>query len=112
MQNQQAIAIYDQMVNNVSEEEIKRVNSRIGNMCKGALKKVWGSVVVLVDTMNDKKVSWGIKAIAIGALLYTVSPADAIPDIIPILGLTDDAAIIGIAITTLGKAVSKYKTSH
>jgi uncharacterized membrane protein YkvA (DUF1232 family) len=41
------------------------------------------------------------KSIMIGALAYLVSPVDAIPDIIPIVGLTDDAAIITGAIATV-----------
>ena len=48
---------------------------------------------------NDKKV----KAIAIGALLYLIFPLDAIPDIIPALGLTDDVAVITVAISNLTK---------
>ena len=34
------------------------------------------------------------KAIIIGALGYMISPLDAIPDAIPIAGLTDDLAVL------------------
>ncbi|WP_195534128.1 YkvA family protein [Bacteroides finegoldii] len=54
----------------------------------------------------------GAKTIAIGALLYAVSPIDALPDIVPILGLTDDAAVITAAVTALGSALNKYKQTH
>jgi uncharacterized membrane protein YkvA (DUF1232 family) len=34
----------------------------------------------------------------IGALAYFVMPADAIPDVLPVLGFTDDAAVLAAAI--------------
>ena len=108
MENEKAIEIYNEMKNNASEEDVTKINNKIGKMCKGALKKVWGHVVALVKLLNDKDAAWAPKVIAIGALLYVVSPIDAIPDIIPILGLTDDAAIIGTAVSALGMALNKY----
>ena len=47
--------------------------------------------------------------IAIGALFYFVNPIDAIPDIIPLVGFTDDAAIALTAITLLKKDKSITK---
>ncbi len=38
-----------------------------------------------------------VKAILIGALAYFILPADIIPDIIPGLGFTDDAAVFWAA---------------
>jgi uncharacterized membrane protein YkvA (DUF1232 family) len=45
-----------------------------------------------------------VKTALIGALAYFVLPADAIPDVLPVLGFTDDAAILATAI--------KLVTSH
>ncbi len=101
--------LYNNMKDNASEKDIHTINSKLGKMCKGALQNVWQNVISLSKMMNDNKVAWGGKAIAIGALLYTVSPVDAIPDIIPLLGLTDDAAIITTAVTFLGTALRKYR---
>ncbi len=41
------------------------------------------------------------KSIIIGALIYLISPVDAIPDIIPIAGLSDDIAVISGALATV-----------
>lgn len=40
-----------------------------------------------------------IKAGIIGALGYLISPIDLLPDLIPVVGYTDDAAAIALAIT-------------
>ena len=45
-----------------------------------------------------------MKAALIGALAYFVLPADAVPDVLPLVGYTDDAAVLAAAI--------KFVTSH
>ena len=39
-----------------------------------------------------------VKASLIGALAYFVLPTDVIPDVLPVLGFTDDAAVLATAI--------------
>ena len=39
-----------------------------------------------------------MKATLVGALAYFVLPADVIPDVLPVLGFTDDAAVLTTAI--------------
>ena len=45
-----------------------------------------------------------VKTALIGALAYFVLPMDAIPDILPVLGFADDAAVLATAV--------KMVTSH
>jgi uncharacterized membrane protein YkvA (DUF1232 family) len=35
-----------------------------------------------------------VRAVLLGALAYFVLPLDAVPDVLPVLGLTDDAAVL------------------
>lgn len=47
--------------------------------------------------------------ILVGAIIYVVSPLDAIPDVIPILGWTDDAGVVALAVKSLSDVISAYK---
>lgn len=40
---------------------------------------------------------WHVKLLMVGTVLYLLSPMDLIPDMIPILGITDDLAILVIS---------------
>ncbi len=50
-------------------------------------------------------------AILIGVIAYVVMPLDAIPDIIPIIGLSDDAALVSWAISQFADVMKKYEDS-
>jgi uncharacterized membrane protein YkvA (DUF1232 family) len=41
------------------------------------------------------------KAVAIGALGYFILPVDALPDIAPVIGYTDDLGVLGLALATI-----------
>ena len=46
----------------------------------------------------DRDTPFQVKAALIGALAYFVLPFDAMPDIMPLLGFADDAAILATAL--------------
>jgi len=52
----------------------------------------------------DRQTPLRVKAVLLGAIAYFVLPDDVIPDWIPMLGYTDDAAVLATAI--------KLVTSH
>ena len=54
---------------------------------------------------NDTPV-WA-KAVIVGALAYFILPTDAIPDIIPGAGYTDDLGALAAALTTLAAHVKQ-----
>jgi uncharacterized membrane protein YkvA (DUF1232 family) len=48
-----------------------------------------------------RDIPWGSIVLVIVAIIYFVSPIDLIPDIIPVIGLTDDAAVIAFVIAQI-----------
>jgi uncharacterized membrane protein YkvA (DUF1232 family) len=66
----------------------------------------------------DQQTPLKVKAILIAAIAYFVLPIDAIPDVLPVLGFTDDAAVLAAAInlaaghiTPVHRRVAKEKIS-
>ena len=68
-------------------EKISRVAKRAGS-------KFVYAALILYYTLESDKVSIKDKAIIIGALGYLISPLDVMPDAIPIVGLSDDLAVL------------------
>ena len=54
----------------------------------------------------DRQTPGHVRAALIGALAYFVLPTDAVPDVLPLIGYTDDAAVLAVAI----KLVSTHIT--
>ena len=50
----------------------------------------------------DRNTPMQVKATLVGAIAYFVMPFDAIPDVLPVIGFTDDAAVLAIAIKLVG----------
>lgn len=100
--------MYQQMRDNASEEDVKKIGSKLSGMKRGAIAEIWDQVIALWNFIQDPEAPWAGKAIAIGALLYLISPIDAIPDLIPIIGLLDDVAIIALAVAKLANDLKKY----
>ena len=51
--------------------------------------------------------AWVIAAI-IGAIIYVVSPIDAVPDFIPVAGWLDDAGVVAAAVKALEEVIKAY----
>ncbi len=54
----------------------------------------------------DPETSWRVKAILLAALAYFVLPIDFLPDIIPGLGFSDDAAVLATALKLVADAIT------
>ena len=54
----------------------------------------------------DRQTPLHVKAALIGALAYFVLPADVVPDVLPVIGYTDDAAMLAGAIKLVASHIS------
>lgn len=77
------------------EKEIEEIFSK-----NGPLAKFFADLKLLFSLIKDYYTGdyrqapfWTIAAI-VTALLYVLSPIDAIPDFIPVIGYVDDAAVV------------------
>ena len=68
-------------------------------------------IFALVKYMRDPLVSWHRKTIVVAALIYFISPIDAIPDIAPLVGYLDDLGVITAVLKFLGHELIPYYDS-
>jgi len=73
--------------------------ARVQRGLPGKLRRTLGRVPFVESAVaawycaRDPKTPKRVKAAIIGALVYFISPIDLIPDILAVLGYTDDAAV-------------------
>lgn len=78
------------------------------------MQKLVNQVRLLLDLADDyatgryRAVSWLSLGVAVVAALFFLSPADVIPDWIPVVGQLDDMAAIAIALKVLKRDMIKY----
>ena len=91
---------------------------KIGEDAEGLIAKIVtgaGTITreLVLDAMTlfyatvDQKTSVYSKSVAIAALAYFIMPLDAIPDFLPIVGYSDDAAMLVGAVVTLKSEISE-----
>ena len=79
--------------------------ARILSIAKKAGKIIIQNALTLYYTLNSDVPKW-VKVIIAMALAYLVAPIDLIPDLIPVLGFSDD---LGLLITVLSKIAIHIK---
>jgi len=68
-------------------------------------------ILELIDDFRDgtyRKISWRSVALLVGGLLYTVSPADVVPDVVPFLGKLDDLAVLALITRLVNRDLREY----
>jgi len=84
---------------------------KLKKFTRAAGVQVTYSALLLFYTFRRKETPRWAKKIIIGALGYFLSPIDALPDLTPILGYTDDLSVLAFALSSLAFFVNeKVKT--
>lgn len=99
---------FEAFARNAKPEDISTIIQRLPEMNRGAIREIWPKVRSLLEMIRDPSAAWTAKTLAIGALIYLISPFDAIPDFIPFVGLIDDAALIVAVVATLARQLDQY----
>ncbi len=80
----------------------------------GKFKKLFNRIEVFVSLLKDYKdkkyqdVPWTVIAAVVFAIIYFVSPIDAIPDFLPLIGWVDDVAVILLVLASIEHELRKY----
>lgn len=76
---------------------------RVANQSRLALE--------LIDDFRDgtyRQISWRSVALLVGGLVYAVSPADAVSDVIPVVGQLDDLVLLAVVARLVQGDLRKY----
>jgi uncharacterized membrane protein YkvA (DUF1232 family) len=89
-----------------------RDEARFGSEFIGRLKRVAKRIPFAEDLLaafvcaRDPSTPRRVKLTLLAALGYFVLPIDALPDVMPLLGFTDDAAVIAAALAAVAGSIT------
>ena len=92
-----------------SEEIQKQFSAR------GPLKRFIADAKMLTALVKDwragkyRQALYGTIAAAVFALIYVFNHFDIVPDVLPIIGAVDDAAVIGACLMLIERDLNKYR---
>lgn len=78
------------------------------------MQKTTNQAALVLELIDDyvagkyREVPYRSLAIGAVALVYSVSPGDIVPDVVPLLGQLDDAFVISIAMRLVQKDLERY----
>ena len=82
---------------------------------RGPLKRFIEDYRVLKELIRDyrggryRQALYGSIAAAVFALLYVFNPFDLLPDVLPFIGVLDDASVITACLMLIERDLSKYR---
>jgi len=90
----------------------RRVEEDLLEKLRKVKVKFGADLRALYAFMRDPRAPTQGKVVAIGALLYFILPVDLIPDVLPIIGFVDDAAVIAGAVSFLNTQLAGYRRAE
>jgi uncharacterized membrane protein YkvA (DUF1232 family) len=85
----------------------KALKTKLGRYASKAGVKTVYTVLLLYYAYQRKETPRWAKNIVLGALGYFLAPIDALPDLAPIVGYTDDIGVLGFGLVTVAAYVNK-----
>ena len=80
---------------------------KVKGYAKSAGEAVLTPSLKLYYSLGDADTPAWAKAVIVGALGYFVSPIDAIPDMIPVVGFSDDLGVLVAAVATVAAHIKE-----
>lgn len=120
----QDVSLVDRLLRSVTREIGERGLRRLAGV-SGSLKEAMAAVPVrmhrtaeqsrlVIELLDDvrsghyRPTYWYTLPLAAASLLYAVSPADIVPDALPLAGSLDDIAVLALALRLLRRELAAY----
>lgn len=98
-----------------TEEKLNKAYDKTKNSTDKNINKVFEDIILLIEIVKAwtkkeyREIPLGSITAIFGAIVYFVSPIDAIFDYIPGIGFIDDAFVIGFVINKVDSDLQKFK---
>lgn len=110
-------AAYNDGVKNVTEEDVAKTLEREAefNSKVNKLGEIWQDVQMLFRMLKDYKskkytaVPWKMIAAIVFAITYFLWPFDVVPDVIPLVGWSDDIGVFGMVLYSFKAEIEAYR---
>lgn len=110
-------AAYNEGVKNITEEDVAKTLGREAEFKAklGKLGETWRDAQTLFCMLKDYKakkytaVPWKMIAAIVFAITYFLWPFDIIPDVLPLVGWSDDIGIFGIVLYSFKAEITAYR---
>ena len=103
----------EQSATSILDEAADWLKTHVGVGPQHFFKQVGLLYEMLRDVIKrDYSIPWPSVGILVATLAYVISPFDLIPDFIPVLGWTDDAAVVAAAVRIIQSDLLSYAQSR
>jgi uncharacterized membrane protein YkvA (DUF1232 family) len=98
-----------QTMQTVSSAAQKAENNR------NSLVAIWDDLTSLFRVVKSwksgsyREIPWNTVVLSTGAIVYFLAPIDVVPDVIPVLGLIDDIAVVRWVIGAIRGDLAKFR---
>ncbi len=95
----------------LTEKEKEELSDKLEGKIRSNKKSIFriiGHLKALKNYMLDRDVKWYRKSVVVAALVYFITPLDAMPDFAPLVGFLDDAGVIAWTLRFLGSEITNY----
>ncbi len=104
----------------ITEKDLEKVVNRSAEIEKkfrsrGPLQRFVDDGRLLISAVRDywtgkyRKWPWGTMAAVVFTLIYVFNPFDLVPDVLPIIGEVDDAAVVAACLFLVERDLLAYK---